>query len=178
MQQELITYQTYASPRKTGGLIAGITLVTLGIGALVLYLVKQSRKADEEALRKLMEGEPVEVYQPKATTIGGLLDELTQFGRPESGSSTNGTSSTQNTEYTGSGTTAPTMVADDVGCAWFTTERDIIEDKADNTQINSCGIGVYEFQMYLNDLGFSTPVTGRYSQKTLKAHRAWLDSIT
>ena len=167
MQQELITYQTYASPRKTGGLIAGITLVTLGIGALVLYLVKQSRKADEQALKELMQREPVQVYQPKATTIGGLLDELAQFGRSES-----------DTEYTGSGTTAPTGIADDVGCAWFTTERDIIEDKADNTQINSCGIGVYEFQMYLNELGFSTPVTGRYSQKTLKAHRAWLDSMT
>jgi len=178
MQQELITYQTYASPRKTGGLIAGVTLVTLGIGALVLYLVKQSRKADEEALKELMQGEPVEVYQPEATTIGGLLDELFQFGRPESGSTTNGASTTQNTEYTGSGTTAPTMVADDVGCTYFTTQRDIIEDKADTTQISSCGVGVYEFQMYLNELGFSTPVTGRFSPKTLKAHRAWLDSIT
>ena len=87
MQQELITYQTYASPRKTGGLIAGITLVTLGIGALVLYLVKQSRKADEEALKELMQGEPVQVYQPEATTIGGLLDELFQFGRGQEGTS-------------------------------------------------------------------------------------------
>ena len=145
MQQELTTYQTYASPRKTGGLIAGITLVTLGIGALVLYLVKQSRKADEEALRKLMEGEPVEVYQPKATTIGGLLEELTQFGQPKS--NTTSSNGGQNSDKIGSGTTAPRGVAEDVGCAWFTTQRDIIEDKADATQINSCGLGVYEFQM-------------------------------
>lgn len=156
MQQELITYQTYASPRKTGGLIAGITLVTLGIAALILYLVKQSRKADEEALRKLMEGEPVEVYQPEATTIGGLLDELFQFGRGQEG------------------TSQSPVVPKEIGCNQKWNKLQDVDEFNPSANFNKCGEGVFEFQEMLKESGYATSANGRYDNSTFQAHKQWV----
>ena len=80
MNKELVTYQTYESPKKTGGVIVGVTLLTVGLAILILYLVRESRKPDEEELRRLINGEPVPVSQAEATTVSGLLDDLFAFG--------------------------------------------------------------------------------------------------
>ena len=86
MNRDLVSYQTYASPKKTGGVVVGVTLLTIGLAILILYLVKKSRKPDEDELRKLMNGAPVPVSQAKATTVQGLLDELAAFGaKPSKG---------------------------------------------------------------------------------------------
>ena len=82
MNRELVTYQTYESPKKTGGVVIGVTLLTLGLAILILYLVKESRKPDEEELRRLINGEPTPKSQTSATTVSGLLDELFAFGSP------------------------------------------------------------------------------------------------
>ena len=156
MQHELATYQTYASPRKTGGLIAGISLVTLGIGALVLYLVKQSRKADEEALKELMRGEPVQVYQTEATTIGGLLDELFQFGRGTEGISQS------------------PLIPKEIGCNKKWNKLEDVDEFNPSANFNKCGQGVFEFQEMLNESGYFTSVNGKYDNSTFQAHKQWV----
>ena len=80
MNRELVTYQTYESPKKTGGVVIGVSLLIIGLAIVILYLVKESRKPDEDELRQLINGEPVPVSQAKATTVQGLLDELFAFG--------------------------------------------------------------------------------------------------
>lgn len=82
MNKDLVTYQTYESPKKTGGVIVGVSLLTVGLAILILYLVRESRKPDEDELRQLMNGEPTPKSQTQATTVGGLLDELFAFGSP------------------------------------------------------------------------------------------------
>ena len=82
MNKDLVTYQTYESPKKTGGVIIGVSLLTVGLAILILYLVRESRKPDEDELRQLMNGEPTPKSQTQATTVGGLLDELFAFGSP------------------------------------------------------------------------------------------------
>jgi len=81
MNKDLVTYQTYESPKKTGGVIVGVSLLTVGLAILILYFVKKSRKPDEDELRRLLNGAPVPVSQAKATTVEGLLDELFAFGQ-------------------------------------------------------------------------------------------------
>ena len=86
MNKELLTYQTYESPSNTGRVIAGVTIITVGLAILITYLVIESRKPDEQAFEGL-EGVdpnyiPPEPSKAQATTVGGLLDELFAFGQP------------------------------------------------------------------------------------------------
>tara|TARA_R110002020_G_scaffold223124_2_gene432157 strand:+ start:1234 stop:1653 length:420 start_codon:yes stop_codon:yes gene_type:complete len=88
MNKELLTYQTYESPSNTGRVIAGVSIITVGLAILIIYLVKESRKPDEQAYEEL-KNDPTSPYyvapapsQTQATTVGGLLDELFAFGQP------------------------------------------------------------------------------------------------
>ena len=44
MNNNLVSYEVAESPKKTTGVIVGVTLVVLGIGAVVLYFVRESAK--------------------------------------------------------------------------------------------------------------------------------------
>lgn len=156
MESQILTDQTLQSPRKTGGVLLAVTLITLGSAALILYLVKESRKKDEEELKQLLSGEPVSVYQPEATTIGGLLQELTNFGN--------------------SGGSSAQSVPDDIGCNQKFNKLQDVDEFNPSTNINKCGLGVYEFQEMLTEFGYSTGADGRYGTSTLKAHKNWLQA--
>jgi hypothetical protein len=93
MNKELLTYQTYESPSKTGRVVAGVTIITVGLAILIIYLVNESRKTDEDAYNALKATDPNSPYyvppadyvppapsQTEATTVGELLDELFNFG--------------------------------------------------------------------------------------------------
>ena len=95
MNKDLVTYQTYESPKKTGGVIGGVSLLTVGLAILILYLVKESRKSegwgctfpdasnyDPVASKDDGSCKFTNKSQAKATTVGGLLDELFAFGSP------------------------------------------------------------------------------------------------
>ena len=95
MNKDLVTYQTYESPKKTGGVIVGVSLLTVGLAILILYLVKESRKSegwgctfpdasnyDPVASKDDGSCKFTNKSQAKATTVGGLLDELFAFGSP------------------------------------------------------------------------------------------------
>ena len=89
MNKDLVTYQTYESPKKTGGVIVGVSLLTVGLAILILYLVKESRKSegwgctfpdasnyDPVASKDDGSCKFTNKSQAKATTVEGLLDEL------------------------------------------------------------------------------------------------------
>ena len=95
MNKDLVTYQTYESPKKTGGVIVGVSLLTVGLAILILYLVRESRKSEGWGCTfpDASNYDPVASQddgsctfdnksQAKATTVGGLLDELFAFGSP------------------------------------------------------------------------------------------------
>tara|TARA_R110000782_G_scaffold106560_7_gene194833 strand:- start:251 stop:775 length:525 start_codon:yes stop_codon:yes gene_type:complete len=95
MNKDLVTYQTYESPKKTGGVIVGVSLLTVGLAILILYLVKESRKSegwgctfpdasnyDPVASKDDGSCKFTNKSQAKATTVEGLLDELFAFGSP------------------------------------------------------------------------------------------------
>ena len=95
MNKDLVTYQTYESPKKTGGVIVGVSLLTVGLAILILYLVNKSRQAegwgctfpdasnyDPVASKDDGSCKFTNKSQAKATTVGGLLDELFAFGSP------------------------------------------------------------------------------------------------
>ena len=95
MNKDLVTYQTYESPKKTGGVIVGVSLLTVGLAILILYLVKESRKSEGwgctfpdasnyDPVASIDDGSCTfdNKSQAKATTVGGLLDELFAFGSP------------------------------------------------------------------------------------------------
>jgi|TARA_A200000113_G_scaffold130684_1_gene117648 hypothetical protein len=170
MENQILTDQTLQSTQKTGGVLLAVTLITLGSAALILYLVKESRKKDEEELKQLLNGEPVSVYQPEATTIGGLLTELQGIGSAVFGSSN----------------AAPDNIPADYGCGGsFKKVGDVDEVPTGitlsnmvvklNVNLNKCGRSVYEFQTYLkNDFGINIPLDGRYGHQTKMAHKEWL----
>jgi hypothetical protein len=162
MENQILTDQTLQSPRKTGGVLLAVTLITLGSAALILYLVKESRKKDEQELKELLNGEPVSVYQPESTTIGGLLQELTNFGN--------------------SGGSSAQSVPDDIaikptiGCNQKWNKLQAVDEFNPSSNINKCGFLVYEFQEMLTEFGYSTGADGRYGTSTLKAHKNWLQA--
>jgi hypothetical protein len=95
MNKDLVTYQTYESPKKTGGVIIGVSLLTVGLAILIRYLVLESRKSegwgctfpdasnyDPVASKDDGSCKFTNKSQAKATTVGGLLDELFAFGSP------------------------------------------------------------------------------------------------
>ena len=95
MNIDLVTYQTYESPKKTGGVIVGVSLLTVGLAILILYLVDKSRQAEGwgctfpdasnyDPLATKDDGKCKfdNKSQTKATTVEGLLDELFDFGSP------------------------------------------------------------------------------------------------
>ncbi len=169
MENQILTDQTLQSPRKTGGVLLAVTLITLGSAALILYLVKESRKKDEEELQELLNGEPVSVYQPEATTIGGLLDELSAFG----------------TKLFGSGTDV-SDASERVGCGGTFKRLEDVNEIPDgitlsnmnvklNQNLNKCGRSVLEFQTYIQETtGINIPIDGKYGQNTKNAHKEWL----
>ena len=95
MNKDLVTYQTYESPKKTGGVIVGVSLLTVGLAILILYLVDKSRQAEGwgctfpdasnyDPVATKDDGKCKFDNKSKAwsTTVGGLLDELSTFGSP------------------------------------------------------------------------------------------------
>lgn len=170
MNQNLATYQTLESPRKTGGLIFGVSLLVIGGAFLTLYLVRKSRKLDEDEISQLTGGEAVPVYQPEATTIGGLLTELQGIGGA----------------VFGSDNAAPDDMPADYGCGGSFNKVDDVDEVPSgitksnmnvklNVNLNKCGRSVYEFQTYLkNDWGINIPLDGKYGQQTKTAHKEWL----
>lgn len=170
MNQNLASYQTLESPRKTGGLIFGVSLLVIGGAFLTLYLVRKSRKLDEDEISQLTGGEVAPVYQPEATTIGGLLTELQGIGDA----------------VFGSGTSAPDDMPADYGCGGsFNKVEDVDEIPSGitlsnmnvklNTNLNKCGSSVYEFQTYVKQTtGINIPLDGKYGQQTKTAHKEWL----
>ena len=95
MNKDLVTYQTYESPKKTGGVIVGVSLLTVGLAILILYLVNKSRQAEGwgctfpdasnyDPVATKDDGKCKFDNKSKAwsTTVGGLLDELSTFGSP------------------------------------------------------------------------------------------------
>ena len=93
MNKDLVTYQTYESPKKTGGVIVGVSVLTVGLAILILYLVDKSRQAEGWGCTfpDASNYDPIATkddgkckfhnnLQTQATTVGGLLDELFAFG--------------------------------------------------------------------------------------------------
>ena len=183
MNPNLVTYQTLESPRKTTGTIVGVSLLVLGIGAIVTYLVLQSRKPDEA------------VFEPDPEKgVKGLLDDLSAFGsgvlKPKDNTSaSNGSSSSASQSsggVMGSGTDRGDVPVD-FGCnSTFNKIQDVIEipdginraninSKLNAANINKCGRSVLEFQTYVSDsTGINMPLDGKYGSQTKKAHKEWL----
>ena len=93
MNKDLVTYQTYESPKKTGGVIVGVSLLTVGLAILILYLVNKSRQAEGWGCTfpDASNYDPIATkddgkckfhnkLQTQATTVEALLDELFAFG--------------------------------------------------------------------------------------------------
>jgi hypothetical protein len=166
------TYVTQ-SPKRTGMLIFAVSVIVLGGGLVIKYLVDKSREA--------------EGYPPAPSgDVKALLDKLGSFGQVAS--TPTSSSSTQ-----GSGTMiAPivTEVPDDVGCNSNYKKRADVNEVPDGitaenmamllTQenLNKCGIGVYEFQTYVRETtGINMPIDGQYGSKTREAHKKWLKQM-
>jgi len=75
MENQIVSYQTLESPRKTGGLIAGVTLLVVGAAVAIYYLVNESRKADEEYLKKIKEAEASQAQGGTTDSYDELLDD-------------------------------------------------------------------------------------------------------
>ena len=73
MENQIVSYQTLESPRKTGGLIAGVTLLVAAVA--IYYLVNESRKADEEYLKKIKEAEASQGQDGSTDSYEELLDD-------------------------------------------------------------------------------------------------------
>ncbi len=167
MNENLVTYQTLESPQKTTGVIVGVSLLVLGLGAVVTYLVLKNREGDT----------PVK-EEEKGSNVQSLLDKL---GSYQIGNQPKPTQQKPSKTFGEAGPSAPQNVPEDVGCDTFlgieyTTLKDIDESVASRDHINACGKGIYEFQMFLNEEGYLPfeKINGRYGTSTLQAHNRYL----
>lgn len=170
MNDNLVSYEVAESPKKTTGVIVGVTLVVLGIGAVVLYFVRESAKADKPFSNQA-ERDLIRQVEQENGNISTLLDKLSNFGLNK-GQSTS--SSTASTSSGGTSTASITDLPENIGCNQkFKKLQDVDEDNP-SSNLNKCGLGVYEFQDMLSYFGYDTKRDGRYGTATLLAHKKWL----
>lgn len=149
MQPYIAPQSIAKSPSKTGILVMGISLLTIGASIVVLYLVKKSREADAQEMKSTRE----EAKRQKEANDNKVVETF------------------------GSGTVV--NASDDVGCnKYYNKNQEVLEIPDTlaefNSNTNKCGIGVITFQTYLNEQGINIPVDGQYGSKTKKAHKQWL----
>jgi hypothetical protein len=193
MNNNLVSYEVAESPKKTTGVIVGVTLVVLGIGAVVLYFVRESAKADKPFSNQA-ERDLIRQVQQENGNVSTLLDKLSNFGlnkgqstSSSTASTSSGGTSTASGGYIGSGVSVGNA-GQNVGCNnSFNKNQDVIEIpdginklnmhvKLTEANINKCGRGVLEFQTYVRETtGIDIPLDGRYGNKTRKAHKRWLE---
>jgi len=192
MNNNLVSYEVVESPKKTTGVIVGVTLVVLGIGAVVLYFVRESAKADKPFNQS--ERDLIRQVQQENGNVSNLLDKLSNFGLNKGQSSSSSTASTSSGStstasggYFGSGVSVGNA-GQNVGCnSTYNKNQDVIEIpdginklnmhvKLTQANINKCGRAVLEFQTYVRDTtGIDIPLDGRYGNNTRKAHKQWLE---
>ena len=115
MNNNLVSYEVAESPKKTTGVIVGVTLVVLGIGAVVLYFVGK-RKADKP-LGNQAELDLIREIEQGDGNVSTLLDKLSNFGLNK----VNPSSYTASTSSIGTSTAS--------GATWVQVYRSETQDK-------------------------------------------------
>ena len=152
MNPNLASTYVAQSPKRTGLLIFGVTTLVVGLAFVVKYLVEKDRK---DAGYPDIGEDTLSVYQPNATSIGSLLDELTAFGQSQQSPSV-------------------AQIPENIGCNQKWNKLQEVDKFNPSNNINKCGLGVYEFKDMLIEMGYLTEADGRYGTKTLLAHKQWL----
>jgi len=157
MNKDLVTYQTYESPKKTGGVIVGVSLLTVGLAILILYLVNKSRQAEGWGCTfpDASNYDPIATkddgkckfhnkLQTQATTVEALLDELFAFGSsPKKGCTDSvGCNYDQDADI------------DDGSCDYSCYDNFLAEDFLPNTPTN---LELEEIQSTIDGTDISTP---------------------
>jgi hypothetical protein len=154
--QQIVSQPTLASPRKTGGLVLGVSALIVGVALVVKYLVNRSRKPIDAEVKR-WDGTMIE---PQANWDFNLNPSTPPGNEP-----------------IGPELPEEYRIAERVGCGnYYKFLVDVDEMNPDNNQ-RKCGKGVYEFQEMLYEFGHLSDINdvdGMYGAKTKEAHQKWL----